>query len=211
MKGQNKIQKSICQSAVEHCVSNTKILFLSLVLSSLCSLSLVSAVVAASQETFLLGPGDVLEVSVWGDEALTRPSVIVRPDGNVSFPLVGDMQAAGKTVEQLRLEFEKSIQEYVSDAPVTIMLQQLGSTQVFIVGKVNRPGAYLMSGQTTILQALALAGGMTPYAESDDILVVRAGKDGKQQYLPFDYVKAVSGDGLEQNIALHPGDTLLVP
>lgn len=166
---------------------------------------------AGSMDVFTLGAGDVLEVSVWGDEALTRPNVVIRPDGMVSFPLVGDLKAAGKTVEQLRIEFEKRIQEYVSDAPVTIMLQTLGSSQVYIVGKVNRPGAYLMSGQTTVLQALALAGGMTPYAESDEILVVRAGKGGKQQYLSFDYVKAVAGDGLEQNIALIPGDTLLVP
>lgn len=162
-------------------------------------------------DTFTLGSGDILEVSVWGDEALTRPNVIIRPDGMVSFPLVGDMKAAGKTVEELRKEFEKRIQEYVSDAPVTIMLQQLGSPQVYIVGKVNRPGVYLMSGQITVLQALALAGGMTPYAESDDILVVRVGKEGKQAYLPFNYVQAVSGDGLEQNIALMPGDTVLVP
>lgn len=166
---------------------------------------------AGSMNDFTLGAGDVLEVSVWGDESLTRPNVIIRPDGKISFPLVGDLQAAGKTVEQLRKEFETRIGEYVSDAPVTIMLQQLGSTQVYIVGKVNRPGAYLMSGQMMVLQALALAGGMTPYAESDDILVVRVGDDGKQQYLPFNYVKAVAGDGLEQNMALKPGDTVLVP
>lgn len=166
---------------------------------------------AASTDAFLLGPGDVLEVSVWGDDVLTRPNVIVRPDGMVSFPLIGDVKAAGNTIEELRKEFEKRIRVFVSDAPVTIMLQQLGSPQVFIVGKVNRPGVYLMSGQTTVLQALALAGGMTPYAESDEILVVRTGKDGKQRYLPFDYTKAIAGDGLEQNIALKPGDTLLVP
>ncbi|CCH50112.1 polysaccharide biosynthesis/export family protein [Pseudodesulfovibrio piezophilus] len=166
---------------------------------------------AASMSDFRLGAGDILEVSVWGDEALTRPNVIIRPDGMVSFPLVGDMKAAGKTVEALRKEFEKRIKEYVSDAPVTIMLQQLGSPQVYVVGKVNRPGVYLMSGQITVLQALALAGGMTPYAESDDILVVRIGKEGKQTYLPFNYVKAVSGDGLEQNIPLLPGDTVLIP
>lgn len=166
---------------------------------------------AGTMESFTLGAGDVLEVSVWGDESLTRPNVIVRPDGKISFPLVGDMQAAGKSVEELRKEVETRIGEYVSDAPVTIMLQQLGSPQVFIVGKVNRPGVYLMSGQTTVLQALALAGGMTPYAESDDILVVRIGKDGKQQYLPFNYVRAESGDGLDENIALEPGDTVLVP
>lgn len=165
----------------------------------------------AESSNFTLGAGDVLEVSVWGDESLTRPNVIVRPDGKISFPLIGDMQAAGKTVEQLRKEFETRIGEYVSDAPVTIMLQQLGSTQVYIVGKVNRPGAYLMSGQTTVLQALALAGGMTPYAESDDILVVRMEDGGKQRYLPFNYVDAVAGDGLEQNVLLRPGDTVLVP
>ncbi|MBG0789713.1 MAG: polysaccharide biosynthesis/export family protein [Desulfovibrionaceae bacterium] len=185
----------------------------SLTVAAACAVCLVLAwsAQAGPAMSYTLGAGDVLEVSVWGDESLTRPNVIVRPDGKISFPLIGDMQAAGKTVEQLRKEFETRIGEYVSDAPVTIMLQQLGSTQVYIVGKVNRPGVYLMSGQTTVLQALALAGGMTPYADSDDILVVRTEDGGNQRYLPFDYVKAVAGKGLEQNIALKPGDTVLVP
>ena len=186
---------------------------LSLAVAAACVVCLACAwsAQAGSVSTFTLGAGDVLEVSVWGDESLTRPNVIVRPDGKISFPLVGDLQAAGKTVEQLRKEFETRISEYVSDAPVTIMLQQLGSAQVYIVGKVTRPGMYLMTGPITVLQALALAGGMTPYAESDDILVVRIGDDGKQRYLPFNYVRAVSGDGLDENVMLKPGDTVLVP
>ncbi|BCS89123.1 polysaccharide biosynthesis/export family protein [Pseudodesulfovibrio sediminis] len=172
--------------------------------------SYVSMANAVSMDTFTLGAGDVLEISVWDDERLTRPTVVVRPDGKISFPLVGELQAAGKTVEELRKDFASRMEKYIPDASVTIMLQQLGSAQVYIVGKVNRPGVYLMSGRVTVLQALALAGGITPFAESDEILVVRV-DNGKQTYLPFDYVKAVAGDGLDQNITLEPGDTLLIP
>lgn len=166
---------------------------------------------APLKTTFVLGAGDVLEITVWGDESLSRPAVTVRPDGNVSFPLIGDIEAAGKTIGELRNEIEGKMQEYVSGAPVTVVLQQLGSTQVYVVGKVNRAGVYMMVGKMTVLQALSLAGGMTPYADTDDILVVRLDAEGSQKYIPFNYTKVVGGDGLEQNIALMPGDTILVP
>ncbi|UZP67594.1 polysaccharide export protein [Desulfovibrio mangrovi] len=172
---------------------------------------MMSAVGYAGQlSSFRLGCGDVLEIAVWGDESLTR-KVVVRPDGNISFPLVGDIKAAGNTVEQLRTECANRIKEYVPNAPVTVMLQELGSAKIFIVGKVNRPGMYLMDGPYTVLQALALAGGMTPYAEEDAIQVVRVSDSGEQKYVAFDYVEAVSGKSLEKNITLMPGDTVLVP
>lgn len=174
-------------------------------------LVLAGTAMAGPMDQYTLGCGDVLEISVWGDETLSRPDVIIRPDGKISFPLVGELQAAGKTVEELRREFETRIKEYISDAPVTIMLQVLVSNTIYVVGKVNQPGAYPMAGHLTVLQALALAGGMTPFADDSDILIARSMPDGSQEYLEFDYVDAVSGDSLEQNVYLQPGDTVLVP
>ncbi len=173
--------------------------------------ALVGTALAGPMGQYALGCGDVLEISVWGDEALSRPNVVIRPDGKISFPLVGELQAAGRTMEELRNDFEDRLREYISDAPVTIMLQELISNTIYVVGKVNRPGAYPMAGQLTVLQALALAGGMTPFADDSDILVIRSMPDGSQEYLEFDYVDVSGGDNLDQNVSLLPGDTVLVP
>lgn len=187
-------------------MKHVRVCMAALIMSVLVSVSAYAGQVSS----FKLGCGDVLEIAVWGDESLTR-KVVVRPDGNISFPLVGDIKAAGTTVEQLRTECANKIKEYVPNAPVTVMLQELGSAKIFIVGKVNRPGMYLMDGPYTVLQVLALAGGMTPYAEEDSIKVVRISDGGEQKYVAFDYVEAVSGKNLDKNITLMPGDTVLVP
>ena len=182
-----------------------------LLLAACLFVACTGSALAGPMDQYTLGYGDVLEISVWGDETLSRQGVIIRPDGKISFPLVGELQAAGRTVEELRSDLESRITEYVSDAPVTIMVQELVSNTIYVVGKVNRPGAYAMAGHLTVLQALALAGGMTPFADDSDILIVRGEPDGSQKYLEFDYVDVVGGDGLEQNVSLQPGDTVLVP
>jgi polysaccharide export outer membrane protein len=158
---------------------------------------------------FLLGPEDVLEISVWKDEALTK-HVVVRPDGKISFPLIGDMVAQGRTVEALRQAVENKIREYVPDAPVTVLLVQLGSPKVYVVGKVGKPGVYVMGQKLTVLQLLAVAGGMTPFSDSDDILIIRT-EDGKSKTIKFDYKRVAGGKDLEQNVVLQPGDTIVVP
>ncbi|WP_457571683.1 polysaccharide biosynthesis/export family protein [Desulfovulcanus sp.] len=160
-------------------------------------------------EKFVLGPGDVLEISVWGDDNLNR-KVLVRPDGLISFPLIGDIVAKGKTIDALRTEIKNKIQEYVPDSPVTVLLAQLGSTKIYVVGKVNKPGVYLMDDVMTITQALALAGGMTPYAESDEIKIIRW-ENNSQKVINFDYTKIEKGKALSENIVLKPGDTIVVP
>ncbi len=172
---------------------------------------LFSASAHASQgASFPLGSGDVLEISVWGDESLVR-KVLVRPDGMISFPLVGDMQAAGVSVDELRAGLEAKIDEYIHGAPVTVMLLESRSPRVSVVGKVQKPGMYPMDGPMYVLHALALAGGMNPYASTGSIRVVRTDKAGGQHYLSFDYDRVADGKGLEQNVLLQPGDIVLVP
>ncbi|ACU90663.1 polysaccharide biosynthesis/export family protein [Desulfomicrobium baculatum] len=165
---------------------------------------------ASQSPTFPLGSGDVLEISVWGDESLAR-KVLVRPDGKISFPLVGDMQAAGVSVEDLRTELETRIGEYIHGAPVTVMLIESRSSKVSVVGKVQKPGVFPMDGPMSVLQALAMAGGMTPYASTGSVRVVRTDAAGVQSYLPFDYDHVAGGKSLEQNVLLVPGDIVIVP
>ena len=148
-------------------------IFMSLALLVALTLAGQTAVAGeAVRDTFVLGPGDTLEVSVWDDESLQR-EVLVRPDGMISFPLIGDVEANGRTVDQLREAIADKIKEYIPSAPVTVVLNGLGSRKVYIVGKVNRPGMYIMEGPMTVVQALALAGGMNAFADDDDIQVIR--------------------------------------
>jgi polysaccharide export outer membrane protein len=158
---------------------------------------------------FCLGPGDVLEVSVWKDEALTR-QVIVRPDGKISFPLIGDVLAQGRTVDELRQSIEAEIKVFVPDAPVNVMIVQVGSPKVYVVGKVAKPGLYIMGEPLRVMQVLAMAGGTTPFAKKDDIIIIR--KEGDHQKIfEFNYSKVAEGKDLDQNIRLEPGDTVVVP
>lgn len=159
--------------------------------------------------SFNLGPGDVLAISVWRDEELNR-QVLVRPDGMISFPLIGDIVAAGKTVDELRQEIEEKIVEYVPDTKVTVMLIELASPKVFVVGQVNQPGMFIMTGDTTVMQALAWAGGLTPFASSGSIRIIRTG-NGHTAVLNFDYDDVEDGEDLAQNVILQPGDTIVVP
>jgi polysaccharide export outer membrane protein len=158
---------------------------------------------------FSLGPEDILEISVWKDEALTR-QVVVRPDGWISFPLIGDIRAAGRTVEELRQEIQARIKAYVPDAPVTVMVMQVGSPKVYVVGKVAKPGVYIMGEPMRVMQVLAMAGGATPFADKGDILVIREDNNNQIIY-SFNYDKVAKGKELEQNINLKPGDTVVVP
>lgn len=158
---------------------------------------------------FYLGPGDVLEISVWKDEALSR-EVIVRPDGRISFPLIGDVVARGRTVEQLKQAVQDKIKTYVPDAPVNVMVTKVGSPRVFVVGKVAKSGLYIMAQSLRVMQILAMSGGMTPFAKKDDIIIIREDK-GAQKVFKFNYSEVADGENLKQNIILEPGDTVVVP
>lgn len=159
-------------------------------------------------QDYRIVPGDVLDISVWKEEGLAS-KVLVRPDGGISFPLVGNLQAEGLTVDQLKKEIAKRLGEYLSDPEINVAVITVNQ-KVHVVGKVNKPGEVLMSGHMTVMQALAMAGGLAPFADEDDIIIIR--RNGDQTIsLPFDYDKVSDGEELEQNIQLMNGDVILVP
>lgn len=158
---------------------------------------------------YRLGAEDVMLVSVWKDEHLTR-EVVVRPDGMFSFPLVGDIQAEDHTVEEIRVELVKRLTKYIPNPNVSVAVTKILSYKVYVVGRVNKPGEYVIGHYTDVLQALSLAGGLTPFAAENDIKVIRRVM-GQQQVFFFRYGDVRKGQGLEQNILLQRGDSVMVP
>ena len=163
----------------------------------------------AVEPGYHLGPEDVMLISVWKDEQLTR-EVVVRPDGMFSFPLVGDIQAEDRTVDDIRSELVRRLTKYIPNANVSVAVVKVLSYKVYVVGRVNKPGEYLIGHYTDVLQALSLAGGLTPFAAENDIKIVRRIK-GQQRTFPFRYGDVRKGNDLEQNIILQRGDTVMVP
>lgn len=163
--------------------------------------------VAASDYT--IGPGDVLEISVWRDESLNR-KVVVPPDGVISFPLIGDINTTGMTVNALRNNVTKRLQEYVQDAVVTVMLLEINSMNAYVIGKVKKPGAFPILIDTNVMQILSMAGGLNPFASEKNIHILRKSGD-KTLKLPFNYKEVLNGKNMEQNIVLQPGDVVVVP
>ncbi len=161
------------------------------------------------QGGFLLGPEDVLEISVWKDETLTK-QVVIRPDGKISFPLIGEIQAAGRTVEDLRKEIIKKLSEFISDPVVTVMVIGINSYKIYVIGKVNKPGAYTVGRPVNVMQALSMAGGFSPFADLDNISILRE-QNGKQIRIKFNYKEVAKGKHLEENILLKRGDVIVVP
>ena len=158
---------------------------------------------------YRLGAEDVMLVSVWKDEHLTR-EVVVRPDGVFSFPLVGDVQAEDRTVEEIRADLVKRLTRYIPNPNVSVAVMKVLSYKVYVVGRVNKPGEYLIGHYTDVLQALSLAGGLTTFAAENDIKVIRRIK-GQQQVFPFRYGDVRKGHDLEQNMLLQRGDVVMVP
>ena len=164
---------------------------------------------AVAANGYLLQPGDVLMVSVWKEADLTG-DLLVRPDGTVTEPLVGEIEAAGHTVDEVRTAIDQRLRKYVADPVVTVNVKQTLGNQIFVIGKVNKPGQYLINRPVDVVQALSLAGGMTPFASVADIRVLR--RHGEQQTeIPFRYNDIEHGRHLEQNILLQSGDTVVVP
>jgi len=161
------------------------------------------------QPTYRVGPEDVLEISVWREDTLKK-EVLVRPDGGLSYPLIGDLQAAGKTVTEIRSEIAKRLEKYIPDAAVSVTILKIGSQRVYVVGKVNKPGEFLVGRFVDVLQALSMAGGPTQFADSNEIRVLRRDAD-RQIVLPFEYGRVIRGQKLEQNVQLRGGDVIVVP
>jgi len=163
----------------------------------------------AASEGYVIGAGDVLIISHWKDEALTR-EVVVLPDGTISFPLVGEINAAGKTVSSLKQEIETRIKKYVPDPVLTVMVKGVNSMAFYVIGRVVHPGRYPLEGRLNILQGISIAGGPTPFADTDSIKVHRT-VGGTTTVMDFDYDDVSRGKRLEQNIPLQRGDVIIVP
>jgi polysaccharide export outer membrane protein len=168
-----------------------------------------AAATSVDAASYRLGPEDVLEISVWREDALKR-EVLVRPDGGISYPLIGDVQAAGKTVNELRQEITKRLEKFVPDAAVSVTVLKTGSQKIYVLGKVTKPGEFPVGRTVDVLQALSMAGGLTQFADQNGIRVVRRDGD-RQTVLPFEYGRVVRGENLQQNILLRAGDVVVVP
>ncbi|MGI9204633.1 MAG: polysaccharide biosynthesis/export family protein [Woeseiaceae bacterium] len=158
---------------------------------------------------YLINPGDLLEVSVWKELDLQR-EVLVRPDGAFSFPLSGDVIAVGRTVADVRGELERRLSTYIPDLVVTVTVAEIRGNKIFVIGQVNNPGEIVMNPQVDVMQALSIAGGTTPFAQLNNIKIIRR-RNGLQTIREFRYNDIVKGQNLSQNILLEVGDVVLVP
>jgi polysaccharide export outer membrane protein len=158
------------------------------------------------QASYTIGAADVLQIMVWKEPDLTR-DVTVRFDGMISIPLLGDVQAAGKTPGQLAESLAKGLERYVEAPRVTVGVSQANSARFYVVGQVTKSGEFALSGRTTVLQGLALAGGFKDFAKTDDIVIVRQ----DQSVVPVNYKRIADGKDVSQNVLLAPGDTIVVP
>ena len=170
----------------------------------------LAAKAAPSDDGYVIGADDVLAISVWKEPEVSR-SVPVRSDGKISLPLIGELQAGGQTPRQLEQEIAKRLQSYISEPEVTVIVLDSKSQRINILGMIARPGSYLLSGSTTILDAIAMAGGFKDFAKQKSIYVLRASTDGTQKRIPFNYKEVIKGKNPEQNVRLLPRDTLVVP
>jgi len=158
---------------------------------------------------FTIGPEDVLGVIVWR-EADVSGDVTVRPDGMITLPLIRDVKASGLTPQELADRVQAALREFITDASVTVVVRQMNSRKVFITGEVARPGAYALTSSMSVMQLIAVAGGLNEFAEGKSISVMRI-EGGKTKTFPFDYKNVANGKKPAQNIVLKPGDTVVVP
>jgi polysaccharide biosynthesis/export protein len=165
---------------------------------------------AHSDNSYVIGANDALAIDVWKEPNVSR-SVSVRSDGKISLPLVGELQASGQTPLQLEQEIAKRLQSYISEPEVTVIVSESKSQKVNILGMVSKPGAYLLTSSTTVLDAIAMAGGFKDFAKQKAIYVLRQAPDGTQQKIPFNYKDVIKGKNPEQNIRLQSGDTVVIP
>ena len=160
---------------------------------------------------YIIGPEDMLEIAVWKNAELSK-KVMVRPDGRISLPLIGDVMATGRTPTELTDEISKRLREYKENPTVSIVVEGVNSYNVFVIGEVSKPGKFPLKTKTTLLQALAIAGGFTQVAVRNKMMLFRLGEDGKgQEKLKLAYDDIVLRDATDQNLELKPGDTLVIP
>ena len=166
--------------------------------------------VAADQSSYLVQPGDLLSIAVWKEPDLQGPAVLVRPDGMFSFPLVGQVDARGKTVVDLQQTVTDRLKKFISDPVVTVSVTEIKGNKVYVIGQVTKPGEFIVNPRVDVMQALSMAGGATPYASLGNIIILRR-SGGTQTALPFHYGDVIKGKDLQQNIELQSGDVVVVP
>ncbi len=159
--------------------------------------------------SYQIGPGDVLNISVWKEEGM-QLEVLVIPDGGITFPLAGEIQAGGLTTKALTDVLVEKLKRYIPHPNVTVSVLRSESNKIYVIGKVNRPGEFTATGYLDVLQALTMAGGLTPFADRDDIKIIRRTDTGTNMEF-FDYDEVISGERLDMNIILKAGDTVVVP
>jgi len=167
------------------------------------------AVSSEADADYLIGPGDVLEISVWKEEALTK-AVVVLPDGRISFPLIGQVQAADRTVADLKQEITKRLVKYAPKEEVNLEVKQINSMLIYVIGRVNQPGRFTLNTNVNVLQALSMAGGLNPFAKRNEIKVFRK-EGGQTRILNFNYDRVTAGEMMGQNVTLKRGDVVVVP
>ena len=160
-------------------------------------------------ESYHVGPGDVLEVSVWRDETLSR-ELIVPPDGILSFPLIGDVNVVSMSVPEIREVITKKLADYIPDASVSVIIKKIVSLNAYVIGQVKNPGVFQITMETRVMHLLSMAQGLTPFASERDIHILRQ-KNNKIEKIRFDYKEVLKGNNLEQDILLQRGDILVVP
>jgi len=171
---------------------------------------LSAGVRAQTLPDYKIHPGDKLTIGVYDDPKLLPLEITVAPDGKISYPMVGILTAAGKTVEQIRSELEVRLKKYISDPIATVIVTDVKGNVVYVIGQVLKPGSITMNPTINVLQALSMAGGANPYAKLDGIIIIRS-SGGTQRVLPFRYGQVSSGKDLQQNIELESGDVVVVP
>src|SRR5215469_6652528 len=157
-------------------------------------------------DTYLIGPGDVLAINVWKEPDISK-ALPVRSDGKISLPLAGEIEASGKTPKALEQDISTRLQAYISDPEVTVIVQEIKSRKFNILGQVTKPGAYLLTDSTTVLDAIAMAGGFRDFAKRKSIYVLRVSPDGKHEKLPFNYKEVIKGSYSAPNFKLEPHST----
>lgn len=166
--------------------------------------------VQSSANEYLIGPDDVLAVNVWREPEISR-TLPVRPDGNISLPLIGNVKASGSTPTQLQQEIRDRLIEYLSNPEVTVLVQEAKSHKFNIIGEIEKPGSYVMAGPMTVLDGIAAAGGLREFARTTKIYVLRVNADGSRVRLPFNYKEIIKGKDLRPDVQLQPRDTIVVP
>jgi polysaccharide export outer membrane protein len=164
----------------------------------------------AHDDSFVIGANDVLAINVWKEPDVSR-SVPVRSDGKISLPLAGEVQAAGLTPLKLEQDIAGKLQNYISEPEVTVIVQQINSQKFNILGMVSKPGSYSLTNSSTVLDAIAAAGGFRDFAKQKSIYVLRHQPNGTEARLPFNYKDVVKGKNPDQNVKLQPNDTIVIP